>query len=372
VNRLLIGVASILAIAASLVAWGTGIVAAPHATGYFAPVFSPDGRSVFAITRDVRAVVIGFGFQGFTPPAIVRVRRDRFSLVGIRLSDGSVTVVESMPPSPLEGGRIRAYHGAIFGVTHAHLRWADAEHLEYEIGVTRHDSPLSRTLTVRKVWDRRANAYATSSTWEEKSVGMGGLEPQQLHGDLEAIAVPGEEMMPCAVALIGRDRAVRTLVQTRQCAGKYADGITASVLDSHSHRDDIERSVTITTTYADLVSGGRAAGLGEAEAMLEANREMQRRGLYPRTSTLVAAPAACDAAAPRFTITDEEFTVGLFTDIDAAIAKPGAEVDKASGSYIIHNDYTTSRQINDYLAGGRSLFFLQARGRCWQMTIRRP
>jgi hypothetical protein len=372
VTRLLIGGASILTIAAGLVAWGIGIVAAPHETGYFAPVFSPDGRSVFAIVRDVRAVVTGLGFQGFTPAATVRVRRDRFSLVEIRLSDGSVTVVESFPPSPLEGGRLRAYRGAIFGVPHAHLRWADAAHLEYEIGVTRHDSPLSRTFVRRKVWDRQANAYATSAAWEERSTGMGGLEPQQLRGDLEAIAVPGEEMMPCAVVLVGRDRAVRTLIQTRRCPTKYPDGITAALLDAHSHRDDIERSVTITTTYADLVRGGRAAGRSEAEAMLEANREMQRRGLYPRTPTLVAEPAACEAAAPLFTITDMEFTVGLFADIEAAIAKPGVDVDKSIGSYIVHNDYTTSQQINDYLAGDRSTFFVRARSRCWQMTIRRP
>jgi hypothetical protein len=67
-----------------------------------------------------------------------------------------------------------------------------------------------------------------------------------------------------------------------------------------------------------------------------------------------------------------EFTVGLFPDIEAAIAAPGVDVDKSIGSYSTHDDYTTSRQINDYLAGDRSTFFVRARGRCWQMTIRRP
>ena len=365
----IVAVAAIAAVA-GLAAWAIGIVSAPHETGYFAPVFSPDGQSILAIARDARAVVTGFGVETFTPPATVRLQRDRFSLVRIRVSDGSLTVVESFPPSPLEGASIKAYHGAIFGSPRAHLRWADADHLEYEIGVTRHDSPFSRTFVVRKVWDRQSGAYVTSAPWEERSTSMGGLEAQQLHGELEAIAVPGEEAMPCAVSLLSRDGAARTLVQTRRCRSKYPEGITASVLGSASRRADIERSETIRTAYADLVSRGRDAGLSEGDAMLGANKEMQRRGYFPKDPTLVAEATGCDAASPLFAITDMEFTVGLFPDIAAAIAQPGAEVDKSMGAYIMHSDYTTSRDINEYLAADRSIFFVRARGRCWRMTIR--
>ena len=46
------------------------------------------------------------------------------------------TVRRGLQPM-LEGATIEAYHGAIFGVPHAHLRWADPAHLEYEIAVTR-------------------------------------------------------------------------------------------------------------------------------------------------------------------------------------------------------------------------------------------
>jgi hypothetical protein len=159
-------------------------------------------------------------------------------------------------------------------------------------------------------------------------------------------------------------------VQTRRCRSKYPEGITASVLGSASRRADIERSETIRTAYADLVSRGRDAGLSEGDAMLGANKEMQRRGYFPKDPTLVAEATGCDAASPLFAITDMEFTVGLFPDIAAAIAQPGAEVDKSMGAYIMHSDYTTSRDINEYLAADRSIFFVRARGRCWRMTIR--
>lgn len=120
---------TILLIAAGA-AWRIGLVSVPHETGYFAPIFAPDGKSVFTIRREARALVTGPGVEFFTPPATVRLQRDRFDLLNITLPDARVTVVETCPPSPLEGSSIRAYHGAIFGVPHAHLRWADAAHLE--------------------------------------------------------------------------------------------------------------------------------------------------------------------------------------------------------------------------------------------------
>jgi hypothetical protein len=114
------------------------------------------------------------------------------------------------------------------------------------------------------------------------------------------------------------------------------------------------------------------SGRSEGQAMLDANREMQRLGSYPKAPTLVAEPAGCDAASPLFSISDAEFTFGLFPDVEGAIENPGTEVDKSAVAYITHRDYTTSRQINEYLDGGHSIFFVRARDACWRMTIRRP
>jgi len=106
--------------------------------------------------------------------------------------------------------------------------------------------------------------------------------------------------------------------------------------------------------------------------MLDAGREMQRLGLYPKPTTLVAARGGCEGASPVFSISDMEFTVGLFPDIEQAIASPGTEVDKSMGDYVTHRDYSTSREINDYLKSGHTSFVVRARGACWRLTIQRP
>ena len=370
--RWMLAVLALLVLAAAGV-WRIGLVTVPHDIGYFAPVFAPDGQSVLTITRDVRALVTGLGWEFFSPPARVRLLRDRFELVSMRVADGRSTVMETFPASPLEGSRIQAYHGAIFGVAHAHLRWADATHLNYEIAVTRHDTPLARTFVTRRVWNPTSGSYVTTGPWQETSTSMSGDEPQQLHGDLETIAVPGDELMPCAIALLRRDGSAATpLVETQACRRKYPSGITPAILGPISRRADIERLETIRTTYATLVAQGRASGRNEGQAMLDANKEMQRLGVYPKTPTLVATPARCDTASPVFTISDAEFTYGLFQDIEAAIQRPGTEVDKEMGAYITHRDYTTSRQINEHLNAGHSRFFVRAHGACWRMTVQRP
>lgn len=372
-TRWIAAAALALAVLVALAAWGIGWIAVPHGVGYFSPIFARDGQSVFAITRDARAIVTGFGQQSFTAPASVRLLRDRFTLINVRLSDGRVTVVEEFPPSPLEGQRIRAYRPSIFGSPQAHLRWGDADHLDYELAVTRHDTPSSRTFVIRRQWNTATRTYDTTPPWQEAYSGMSGDEPGQLHGDREAIAVPGEHSMPCAIAILRRGEPQgRALIETGGCGKKYPSGFSAEVLAPLSRRADIERAETIRTTYADLVARGRASGRSEAQAMLDAGEEMSRLGLFPKSTTLVAQETGCDGASPRFHIFPEEFKVGLFQDIEKAIAAPGTEVNKDMGSYITHRDYSTSREINAFIDAGHSSFVVETGGQCWHLTINRP
>ena len=51
---------------------------------------------------------------------------------------------------------------------------------------------------------------------------------------------------------------------------------------------------------------------------------------------------------PVFTISDEEFRVGLFQDIERAIQHPGTAEEKG-GTYVLHQNYDTSGRINAYL-----------------------
>ena len=370
---LIVIVAAVLAIAA-LLAWGLGLARVSRATGYFSPIFAADGESLYVIRRTATATVLGPGVEFFTPPARVRLHADRFSLLRVRLRDGHVSVLDDLPPSPLEGTSLRAYHGAIFGTPHAHLR-RTGERIEYEVAVTRHDSPLSRTFVLRRAYDSTTGAPAPAGSpgWSESHPAMTGDEPAQLHGELEAIAVPGDEQMPCSVVVVRNgESGARSLLETGACTRKYRAGVGADVIASASRRMSIERAETIRTTYADLVERGKRAGLGEGAAMLAANKEMSRLGLYPKTTTLVAAPAECGSASPLVAIAQEQFDVGLFSDIAEAIASPGHEVDKSMGAYIMHRDYTTSQELNRLLEAGNTTFHVRTRGVCWKLTIHRP
>ena len=59
----------------------SGAVTLGRDRGYFAPVFAPDGQSIYAIRREVSATVIGFGYEFWSPPATVWIHRDRFTLI---------------------------------------------------------------------------------------------------------------------------------------------------------------------------------------------------------------------------------------------------------------------------------------------------
>ena len=354
-------------------AWATGLATIQRDRGYSSPVFAPDGASVYALRRDARAAVFGFGFEFFTPPATVFVQHDRHALINVRLADHHVEVLLELPPSPLEDERIHAYHGAIYGTSSAHLRWA-AGQLEYEVAVTRHDTPLSRTFVARGRWEPGGRTPVTPPQWREQSAGMGGLEPAQLSNRLEVIALPGDEGLPCALVTLDRDsRQVETLVATSRCARRYPSGPSPTDLAPLSRRAEIERSQTMTRTYAELVAAGLAAGASEGEAMLRANKQMERLGYYPKSTTLTATPGRCSGDAAVFPISDDEFSVGLFPDIAEAIAHPGEEVDKAMGSYIVHSGFETSRRINEFLSSREhTTFDVKTATACWRLQIRRP
>jgi hypothetical protein len=361
-----IGVAlGLLAVAASVAAVA---LTTTRGRGYFGPVFSAEGASVYVLVRDVSASVVGLGYDSFTPPASVWIHRDRFSLIAIRVADGRITLVRDFPASPLEGSRISAYHGAIFGEASGHLHWADADHLDYELTVTRPDSPSTHTFVWRHRWSAKTGPTEDSTSWQPGYASMTGDEPLQLHGDREVIGVRGPELMPCAVVILRTgDAAASPLVDSGRCGDRYSGGFARDVLESR--REAIEHAALLKKTYADLVAEGRAQGLSEGAAMLQAGKGMQRLGLYPKTPTITASPSACDALQPVFHISDEEFRVGLFQDIQEAIDRPGQEAD-FHGEYVTHRDYTTSHQLNDFLADrAHREFLVDGRGGCWRLRI---
>jgi hypothetical protein len=341
--------------------------------GYYSPQFTPDGTAVVVIVRDARAFVAGFGFETFTPPARSIITHDRFSVVRFRLTDGHGEVVTRLPASPLEGETIQTYRPRVHGSASAHLRWATPEALEYEVAVTIPRQPSSDMHVIRHRWDPSTSQWKDSAGWERGSSGMGGTERSQLSGPREVVAV-GAGAMSCAVVIVTEGQAMAdVLVETPSCRKTHPDGYPVSALQDLLRRGDLERVAHLEETHARLLAEARARGLQEGDAALEAIRGMQRLGLYPKPPTVTATRvAAADSSAPVFAISDEEFRVGLFQDLRAAIDRPGEDVER-SGSYVIHRDFDTSRRLNEYLADKRdATFFVEADGAVWRMEVHRP
>jgi hypothetical protein len=193
-----------------------------------------------------------------------------------------------------------------------------------------------------------------------------------LHGNREVVAVRAGTAMPCAVLIVttGEPKA-RAVAETPACRKAHPEGYDVTALADVLRRPDIERVARLHATRERLVAEARARGLSEGDAAIDAIRGMQRLGLYPKPSTLVATRAAeVTPGAPVFTITATEFQVGLFTDIREALDRPGEEVEKATSPYIIHRDYGTSRRLNELLAARQdSEFFLRADDGLWRVVV---
>lgn len=350
-----------------------GLVAAARhsADGYFSPQFTPDGAAVVVVVRQARAFVLGLGYEMWTPPARVLVTRDRFSVIRVALADGRIETLKDFPASPVEGRWIQSYRPGLYGSAHGHLRWATPEALEYEVGVTVHRQPTSDTYVVRRRWDATRNLWRDEASWQSGSTGMGGDEASQLSGDREVVAVRAGGAMPCAVVIVTKGEAkARPILEAAECRAAHPDGYDVAAMGDVLRRADIERIANLKATHDALVADARARGLSEGAAMLEAIRGMQRLGFYPKPSTLVATRAVeATPGRPVFTISDQEFLVGLFSDIRQAIDRPGEEIEKA-GEYVIHRDFDTSRLINQYLADRQDTeFFVQADGALWRMVV---
>ena len=142
-------------------------------------------------------------------------------------------------------------------------------------------------------------------------------------------------------------------------------------LEKLSHRKRLERLIELRTVRQSLIDRFRASGLSENEALLRTSDELERLGYYPKSPKILAVRTAETVEdLPVFTISQMEFTVGLFQDIEQAIAGEGQEVD-FSGRYIRHRDFDTSERINAWLKIGETRFYADTPSGTYLMEIRR-
>lgn len=340
-----------LACAVGLVA-----TAAKHTTSLLGPVFTPDGSAIVAARRESRAWVIGIGAEMLTPPAHVRITRDRYALVRIDRRTGAQTTLRTLPPSPLEGTWTRAYRGHDVGYARAALSWC-AQEVEWQVSAADFTPEHAHTYLIA------SGPGSAEPAWREGPAAGTGDEPATLSGDDEVLALPGS---PCVMLLNERGHTLRALDSDPSCAER-PDPATFDIVRQYSRRAEIERVAAIVSMRERLLEDAKARGLGSSDAELWAIRELQRMGYYPRPPQLVAMRLSAAAArarreegslTPLFHITSAEFQVGLFPDIRAALDEPGVEIEYR-GPYILHQQYSTSAALNELLAGGGDRFFVE-------------
>jgi hypothetical protein len=341
-------------------------------TGYFAPIFSPDGRDVYYVVRDTRGRINGPGMEFFTPPAEVRVDADLFTIHRIDLATGRDQTVASLPDSPLSRREIETYRSRIFTCPSIHLRFV-GEHLEYEIAVSVPTRPTSTTWRVWRRWNAEAGEYEGSDVWVPAQSQITGRLEDKLRENREVVAVPGPECFSAAIVMINHTTGdFENMLASAEFEEEYPDGLTAEIVFAGSEREEIERLRAMREAHAEALERFRAEGLSEGEALLRANKELQRLGYHPATPTMMAKPGdASRTDVPLFEISDMELDAGLFPDIDAALGSPGTRVDKSLGKYVTHRDFETSEKVNAYLDTGATVFLVRARGRVWEISIDR-
>ena len=323
---------------------------------FHAPVFGPDGRDVYYLTRNAWGISWGPGIEFFTPPAAVIVLNDRFSLQRTSRETGETTTIHAWrarhPFTPAT-----RYRNYLFGIPECELMWAGRT-LHYKIGLDflPNDPPgYSVNEWTIGSWNADTRDLVEADTWKSGYQTTDRWTEQILSGPFEIVDYKGR-----ALILYDSNTQTRTLLRVSRSNGSQVrEEIATADLKDYLHRAQLERSRTVRETYARTVAGLRMQGLPEGEAMLRANEEMEKKGYYPKTPKLEARKIESIPQGVRvFSITKDEFRFGLFQDIEEAIAKPGIEV-RFSGNYITHRDFDTSRKLNEYLAAGNRSFVVK-------------
>jgi hypothetical protein len=365
----LAGVAVVLGIVAVLAYLGF-----QRHEGYFSPVFSPDGASVYFVQRNTTGFTWGLGWEHFTPPAHAYAFSDRFSLRRLDLESGQVQVVKDWPQSPAVRRHLRAYRGRIFQLANARLGFAENGELEYMVRISITRVPRSERHRLSRVWDQSLGAVIEEDAWQSGDATASGYAEDSVRGTRELIALKGKEFFPAAILL--RDHgngSEQILLSNRDFDDLYGEGVPERVVDEQSKYAQVTRIRNLRKTHADLMARFRAAGLTEGEAYSRTSKEMQRLGFYPKSPTITATKVAeADGDLPLFEIAELEMASGVFPDIEKAIASPGTEIDDPNSRYVIHRDYENSAKLNALLATGAQRYQVRYRGQVYELVINRP
>lgn len=358
----------VVVLTAALTAYLTGILTMERHRGFFAPVWSADGKTIYFVERNTRGFVWGLGWEFFSPPANTYVVSDRVILRRMTLWDAEAAPLADFTGGPVEGRTTHHYRGRIFGILQARLS-PEKDALAFRIGMSVPKVPRSEQWALTGRW---RPGQPPKAKWEEAWPGQMGAGEDVLRNGIELIAIKGRESYPSAILAVNADGTYRVLAKNGQFRGLYPEGVPLRLIDEVSRRKRIERARELRRVQAELMAKHRAGGMNEAEAMLKTHDEMERLGYYPRSSRIVAKKVDAAPEGVRvFAIPPARFRVGLYQDIARAIARPGKEVKTGTGTYLKYGDDVTGPQLKAWRQAGHDRFAVRVGDALYLLEVKR-
>jgi hypothetical protein len=361
------GIAALVA-AALAGAMMLGLIGWERHTGYFTPVWDPDGRHVYLIERHSRGFVWGMGWEHFSPPASAYVYSDQLILQRLDAETGAIEPLERFDGSPVQGLVTKHYRGRIFNYVSARLIPTDRG-VEVLAVMNIPSVPTSEQWSLKGTW---APGTPSGARWAEAWGGNTAADESALRRGVELITAPGEEGFPSAVLAVDADGNVRVLLRNARFDDLYPQGVPAEKIAELSQRARIERSREFRNVNRELIAHFRARGASDGEARLRAYDEMEERGYLPKSPKLVATRIGEPLKDTTvFDIPTEYFSVGLFQDIAAAIATPGAEVATGTGTYLKYYEDDLGPRLRKHREDGHDRFGIRTNGQLYLLEIHR-
>lgn len=353
---------------AALAAYLTGIATFERHQGFFAPVWSKDGRTIYFVERETRGFIWGLGWEFFSPPANAYALSDRVGLRRMDLWDQTAEPIADFTGGPVEGRTTQHYRGRIFGILRARLTSAK-DGLRFRIGMDVPKVPRSEQWALTGTLREGATPKAQ---WEQAWPGQMGGGEDVLRGGIELIAIRGRESYPAAILAVSADGSVRVLAKNNQFRSLYPSGVPPRLIAEASRRKRIEHARQLRRLQAELMAKHRSSGLDETAARLKTHDELERLGYYPRSPRIVATKLAKAPEGVRvFAIPRQRFEVGLYRDIAQAIAQPGTMIRTDTGSYLKYGNDLTGPELKAWRRAGNDRFAVQVGGMLYLLAVKR-
>lgn len=332
------------------------VVTYESTTNLLEPRFGTTGNSILYVERRASGIAIGPGIEFFTPPARMHLFKDEYILKEMDL-DGRHLATHFSWTIPRQQFFIPAYRNRLFGFPTIRLEMRN-DFLFLYCRVVETHYPNVIVHTEEMFWDlhgqRRAsresfNAEESIRPWHQNR--LSGAWEVMLHGNQVILL----ELLENGVSQ-----------QIRVVRSSGAEPLNMEMIRDNlvylRMRPRLEKLEKTRQTKKQLEESYIAIGMSTYQARLRAIDDLEELGFIPKSTRIVARPIDKPLIdIPVFTISDDEFKVGLFQDIDQAIDSPGKQV-RHWGNYLIHRDFTTSRFINAHLEEHRDLQVKTSRG----------